>query len=126
MSSIVIPAGQREGRAAVAVRRLSLALRIGVALAAVVAAGLVVWEMQTFAIQARQFAALAARADYELVDGPSSAIQFPGTGPYDVRLGYARIPEFVDRLKGSGFNIERQASFSQRLLKLTSWGVSPL
>ena len=112
MSSIVIPAGRRESRTASAVRRLALALRIGIAVAAVVAAALVVWEMQTFAIQARQFAALAARADYKLVSGPSSAIRFPQNGPYDIRLGYALIPDFVGRMRDSGFGIERQASFS--------------
>src|SRR5262245_61320099 len=112
MSSIVIPAGTREGRAAVAFRRLSLALRLVVAAAAVVVAGLVVWEMQTFAIQAHQFAALAARADYKLATGPSTAIRFPEGGPYDVRLGYARIPDFTRRLRDAGYEIERQASFS--------------
>jgi hypothetical protein len=103
-----------------------LALRIVVAAAAVVMAAIVIWEMQTFAIQAHQFAALAARADYQLVAGPSTAIRFPENGPYDVRMGYARIPDFTKRLRDGGYEIERQASFSQRLLTLVSWGVSPL
>jgi membrane peptidoglycan carboxypeptidase len=108
------------------VRHIAFALRVALACAALVAAGLVIWEMQTFAIQARQFAAFAARADYQLLAGPSSAIEFPQNGPYDVRLGYARIPEFTRRMQESGFAVERQASFSPRLLTLTRWGISPL
>ncbi|MEJ5212124.1 MAG: molybdenum cofactor biosynthesis protein MoaE, partial [Burkholderiales bacterium] len=41
--------------------------------------------------------------------GPSPQIHFPKTGPYDIRLGYTRLPEFSRRLTAQGYAIVEQA-----------------
>ena len=35
---------------------------------------------------------------YELKPGPSDAIRYPGAGPFDLRLGYSSLGEFLPRL----------------------------
>jgi membrane peptidoglycan carboxypeptidase len=49
----------------------------------------------------------------------------PASGPYDQRLGYARLPEFVKRLEGAGFRVERQARLARGLRRVREWGLFP-
>jgi membrane peptidoglycan carboxypeptidase len=55
-------------------------------------------------------------------DGPSSAIRFPGAGPYDMRLGYTGLPDFIRRLTDRGFVIEHQARQSPMLARFMDAG----
>ena len=87
---------------------------------------LVLDELRTSEYQAQELARVAREAVFEVEPGPSPSIRFPTTGPYDERLGYASLPEFVARLAASGFAIESQARHSPRLQALEDWGLSPV
>jgi len=95
---------------------------------AVIAFGvkLVLDELRTSEYQARALARLAREAEFSVEPGPSPSIRFPNTGPYDDRLGYTSLPDFVARLAASGFEVESQARHSVRLQGLEDWGVSPV
>ena len=56
---------------------------------------ILVWhEARTSAFQSRLFANVASRLSWRVEPGASDRIRFPTDGPYDVRLGYTRIPAF--------------------------------
>ena len=58
----------------------------------------VIWgyqESKTSAMQARYFSKLAKRLTYKVEPGPSNAIRFPSDSPYDERLGYANMPDYL-------------------------------
>lgn len=80
--------------------------------------GIAVWEMRTSTFQARWFASLAAELDWTVEPGPSPSIVFPRSGPYDLRLGYARLPEMIEGAREGGFRIVEQARVSPRFREL--------
>ena len=86
----------------------------------------VVWEIQTSRFQAKQLSEIAESVEYEVGRGTSRSVTYPEAGPYDLRLGYARIPKFIERLDTFGYGVEAQTRFNQTLRKLTSWGLSPI
>ena len=79
----------------------------------------------TSGFQARYFANAARAARFALDFGPSPSIRFPESGPFDERLGYVRLPAYLDRLQGNGFEITRQARWSLGLSALAEKGVFP-
>jgi membrane peptidoglycan carboxypeptidase len=81
-------------------------------------------EVRTSAVQALLLSHAAAILTYRVEVGPSPAIRFPRTGPYDERLGYTRLPGFVERLESAGYRVERQARLSPGLDRLAGWGVA--
>jgi membrane peptidoglycan carboxypeptidase len=83
-------------------------------------------EARTSALQSQVAAALARRATHPVRPGPSPSIRFPSAGPYDVRHGYTRLPDFTSRLVDQGFEIESQARFSPVLMALTAVGLPPV
>ncbi|HEX8956931.1 MAG TPA: transglycosylase domain-containing protein [Burkholderiaceae bacterium] len=85
---------------------------------AAIAAAIVLSEMRTSHFQAGYFSKLAAKLNYKMGEGPSKAIRFPKTGPYDERLGYSRLPEFTKLLTDQNFVITDQARMSPELLAL--------
>ncbi len=87
---------------------------------------LVLDELRTSEYQARELSRLAREAVFAVERGPSSTIRFPNTGPFDQRLGYTGLPDFIARLSASGFEIESQARHSPRLQSLEDWGLSPV
>src|SRR6266853_1774991 len=54
--------------------------------------------------------------------GPSPAIRFPKSGPYDQRLGYVALPSLIQRLTSHSFDVERQARQSPDLLDFIGAG----
>ena len=95
--------------------RPKVALAIGVAF-------LVGWELRSGRMQARFYSHLAQETDFRVEEGPSRSSDFPASGPYNERLGYARLPQFQDRLQDNGFVIARQARVSGRFLRVTGLG----
>ncbi len=93
-------------------------------LIAVVLALATLVEVRTSAVQALVLSRAAAWLTYRVEAGPSKAIRFPRTGPYDERLGYTRLAGFVERLEGAGYRVERQARLSPGLDRLAAWGVA--
>ena len=100
----------------------------GWALLATVAAAvlaLVTWEVHNSTFQSRWISQYAQGLTWELRDGATtSPLQAP-RGPYDVRHGYARIPQLQRHLVDSGFHVARQADPSRRLGVLAQYGVYP-
>ncbi|MBM3242281.1 glycosyl transferase family 51 [Candidatus Poribacteria bacterium] len=80
------------------------------------------YELRTSRFQSRYLVGLAKKLNFWMEPGPSPAIRFPQSGPYDERLGYSRLPAFIDRLTTKGYKIEAQARFSPSLLKFTGRG----
>ncbi|MDO8769093.1 MAG: transglycosylase domain-containing protein [Burkholderiaceae bacterium] len=79
-------------------------------------------EMRSSNYQARFFTALANKASYTVGAGPSPAIRFPQSAPYDDRLGYSQLPVFLEKLKNRGFEITRQARISSTMAEIVDDG----
>src|SRR5471032_1329291 len=65
-------------------------------------------EMRTSKLQAREVSKYAASLSYDLQPGPSDAIRYPGDGPFDLRLGYSSMGEFLPRLLKRDYVIAAQ------------------
>jgi len=98
---------------------LLLVLLIGVSFAVYIG----VEETRTSAIQARVFSDLAGKMTYKLGDGPSNAIRFPHDSPYDERLGYAGMPDYLAKLRAHDYQIASQARISPKMADLVDMGV---
>jgi len=80
-------------------------------------------EMRTSRFQARELSQYAASLTYRLEPGPSEAIHYPGDGPFDLRLGYSSLDEFLPRLLKRNYVITEQTRFSPALLGYTDKGL---
>lgn len=86
----------------------------------------VVWalnETRTSSMQAKVFAKMAKRITYKVEKGPSNAIRFPSESPYDERLGYANLPDYLSKLKERDYAIEAQARISPKMIELADMGL---
>ena len=79
-------------------------------------------EMRTSKFQAREISKYAASLKYELQPGPSDAIRYPGAGPFDLRLGYSALDEFLPRLLKRNYVVSAQTRFSPALMKYSDKG----
>ena len=86
-------------------------------------AGLVADEVHTSRQQADWLSARAGQLRYELQPGPSTAVRYAGNGPYDQRLGYHQLPDYLERLKAQGFEVSAQARMSPAMLSLRDEGL---
>ena len=84
---------------------------------------IVVDEVQTSRHQAQRLAAFDRKLQFALHPGPSDAIRFPGSGPYDQRLGYHALPQYLDRLTAQDWQITAQARMSPKLLDVIDHGL---
>lgn len=80
-------------------------------------------EMRTSRFQAREVSKFAKTLSYELKPGPSDAIHYPGAGPFDLRLGYSSLDEFLPRLIKRDYVISAQTRFSKALMDYTDKGL---
>lgn len=80
-------------------------------------------EMRTSKFQSREASKFAATLTYELQPGPSDAIRYPGAGPFDMRLGYSSLGEFLPRLIKRDYVIAAQTRFSQALMDYSDKGL---
>ncbi|WP_017878604.1 transglycosylase domain-containing protein [Janthinobacterium sp. CG3] len=82
-------------------------------------------ESRTSAMQARFFTQLVGKLKYTVEAGPSPAasIRFPQDSPYDERLGYANLPDFLGKLKSKDYLVTSQARFSPKMVELADMGV---
>lgn len=86
----------------------------------------VVWalnETRTSSMQAKVFAKMAKKISYKVEKGPSNAIRFPSESPYDERLGYANLPDYLSKLKERDYEIEAQARISPKMIELADMGL---
>ena len=79
-------------------------------------------EMRTSKLQAREFSKFAASLSYSMQPGPSDSIFYPGAGPFDKRLGYSSLGEFLPRLLKRDYLIQSQTRFSPDLLDYSEKG----
>jgi membrane peptidoglycan carboxypeptidase len=86
---------------------------------------MVVREMQTSAFQAQYFSNLSSKANFTVGAGASSAISFPPPAPYDDRLGYSKLPTYVEKLTLRDFEITRQARISEGMADIIKEGYFP-
>ena len=107
------PGGRRYGWILVSV--LSLAGLAAVSL-------MVVKEVRTSAFQAREFSRFAASLSYSMQAGPSDSMLYPGAGPFDKRLGYSALGDFLPRLLKRDYVIAEQTRFSPELLSYSKKG----
>ena len=80
-------------------------------------------EMRSAHWQARLFSQWAAELTYSVGPGASDAMVYPGAGPFDQRLGYSDLGEFLPRLLKRNYVIESQARFSEALMDYSRHGL---
>lgn len=87
--------------------------------------GLVLWiESQTSLIQSHFLPAYARTLSFQVEPGPSDSIRYPTQGPFDTRLGYVRLPHFLERLQSAGLQIDAQARLSGALTSYIDLGLN--
>ncbi|GAP37125.1 membrane carboxypeptidase [Piscinibacter sakaiensis] len=102
--------------------RLALGLALtGVGLLAGLAA-LVRWEMRHSTLQSRALSAWARELGFALEAGPAPQAAYPSGGPYDTRLGYTRLPQFLERLRERQHRVTAQARQSPALAEYLARG----
>ncbi len=98
-----------------------------------VAAGLVlilalaaVFEIRASLLQAFLLSRLDRGIHFTLEPGAGSLLRAPEGGPYDARLGYGRLPDFLQRLGAAGYAVDAQARPSARMRELVGRGLFPI
>jgi membrane peptidoglycan carboxypeptidase len=82
-------------------------------------------ETLTSSMQARVFSDLASKMTYKVEPGPSKSIRFPHDSPYDERLGYAGLPDYLGKLRARDYQVAAQARMSPKMAELADMGVFP-
>ncbi|MGH8418728.1 MAG: transglycosylase domain-containing protein [Pseudomonas sp.] len=79
-------------------------------------------EVRSSKFQAREFSQLAHDLNYTVAPGASDEILYPGNGPFDKRLGYSALGEFLPRLLKRDYRITEQSRFSPELISYAKRG----
>jgi membrane peptidoglycan carboxypeptidase len=82
-----------------------------------------VQETRSSSMQARFFSHLASKVSFKVEPGPSGNIRFPSDSPYDERLGYANLPDYLTKLKARDYEIVAQARLSPKMVELADMGL---
>ncbi|SDK13098.1 Membrane carboxypeptidase (penicillin-binding protein) [Pseudomonas delhiensis] len=83
------------------------------------------YEARTSKLQARELARLAGELTWQVGAGASDQVVYPKDGPFDRRLGYLQLPDFLQRLHERDFVTLDQARFSPALLQYAGYGMFP-
>ncbi|MCO5398800.1 transglycosylase domain-containing protein [Ralstonia soli] len=105
-------------------RRRIIKWAVFAALVLAVAAWLVAREFRTSSWQAHHFAQLAQSQTFPVKPGPNASARFPNSGPYDARLGYHDLPNFLDRLRARGYIVAQQAVPSKDMVAWMDRGMN--
>jgi membrane peptidoglycan carboxypeptidase len=84
-----------------------------------------VQESRTSSLQARIFTDLAGKMTYKVQPGASKSIRFPHDSPYDERLGYSSMPDYIGRLSAREYQVSAQSRMSARMVELADRGIFP-
>ena len=114
-----VPAGKPQKRRS----RLKPVLLLLLLMLLALLAWALVQETRTSALQARFFASLAKKVSFQVAPGPSSSIRFPADSPYDERLGYASLPDYLSKLRAQNYDITAQARLSPKMAELAGMGL---
>jgi membrane peptidoglycan carboxypeptidase len=85
--------------------------------------GLIAYELLSSALEAKYIAKAAQKMTWQIRPGPSSRIRYPGQGPYDLRLGYSKLPGYLARLDKAGWQIDQQARISIQMARASDLGL---
>jgi membrane peptidoglycan carboxypeptidase len=88
--------------------------------------GLLGLELQSSWLESRVLSAIARKISFSRGPGASDAVHYSGAGPYDKRLGYLRLPDFLNHLKAAGFRLETQARVSKLYVLLAKLRIYPV
>ena len=102
-------------------RRILISL--GILLLIIGLVGLLAWELLSSALEAKYLAKTAQKMTWQVREGPSTRIRYPGQGPYDVRLGYSKLPDYLARLDKAGWQIDQQARISIQMTRAADLGL---
>jgi len=102
-------------------RRILISL--GILLLIVGLVGLIAWELLSSALEAKYLVKTAQKMTWQIRPGPSNRIRYPGQGPYDVRLGYSKLPDYLARLDKAGWQIDEQAKISIQMARARDLGL---
>ena len=82
-------------------------------------------EVRTSALQAEFFTHLDRQLTFKVEPGPApaDAIRYPQHGPYDERLGYASLPDFITKLNARDYAVTAQARMSPKMVQLVDRGI---
>jgi membrane peptidoglycan carboxypeptidase len=106
-------------------RNLKRVVLVLLLLAIIALAAFATFELRSSWFQSSEVSNYVGKLQYRVEPGPSDAILFPTHGPFDLRLGYAQLPGFIERLQARDMAITRQARFSPKLMDYTSRGYFP-
>ncbi|HEX7971581.1 MAG TPA: transglycosylase domain-containing protein [Thiobacillus sp.] len=95
----------------------------GILLLVIGVIGLVAYELVSSALEARYLARTAQKMTWQIRPGPSGRIRYPDEGPYDLRLGYSNLPDYLTRLDKAGWQIDRQARISTQMARADDLGL---
>ncbi|MET0265180.1 MAG: transglycosylase domain-containing protein [Duganella sp.] len=84
-----------------------------------------VQESRTSALQARIFSDLADKMTYRVQAGPSNSIRYPHNSPYDERLGYANLPDYIGKLSERDYKVSAQSRMSRHMVDMAGMGIFP-
>jgi membrane peptidoglycan carboxypeptidase len=105
-----------------AVKLIILAISI---VGAVGLAYLVEDEFHTSYYQSAILSSLQAKFSYFVRKGAQKSVAYPAPGPYDLRLGYSRIPEITANITARGYRIAEQVEMSPFMIKALELGIQP-
>ncbi|PKB23874.1 transglycosylase domain-containing protein [Janthinobacterium sp. 64] len=82
-------------------------------------------EVRSSALQAEFFTRLDRQLAFKVEPGPApaGAIRYPQHGPYDERLGYASLPDFITKLNARDYEVTAQARMSPKMVQLVDRGI---
>lgn len=86
----------------------------------------VYYEVRESSLQATFFSALAEKIRWDVQPGANAELWLPQSGPYDRRLGYARMGDMLPRLAGAGYEITAQARQSEEFQEAVLRGFYPI
>jgi len=84
----------------------------------------IVYEIKTNEIEATFFSWYSQDVNWEVNKGKNNRIVFPLGGPYDITMGYSRLPHFQKQLKDTDYVVSRQARQSQKTQSLLRNGIA--
>ncbi|MCX8012494.1 MAG: transglycosylase domain-containing protein, partial [Desulfobacterota bacterium] len=84
----------------------------------------IVYEIKTNELQATFFFRYSQDITWEVKPGKRNQIFFPKSGPYDLTLGYARLPYFQKLLENYGYSVSFQAQQSSKAQFLIKNGIT--
>ena len=89
----------------------------------IVGAVIAAYELIASPFQAMLLAGYGKRLTFQTEAGENTALRAPKFGPYNIRNGYAGLPEFVRKLKEQGFEVTEQARISPDMAHILDYGL---